>query len=115
MNQIQELPRSRDLDTATFSRLLDDRTNSCKFLFLLSILDVLSSRFFKVPAAIDLKEIAVEMLVNDWYPHSVFRLSFGLQDKIAHNLDRLALKSDKSILEATGDNRHILRQEIAIQ
>jgi hypothetical protein len=113
MNLIQELPRSQDLDTVKFSRLLDDRTNSYKFLFLLSILDILSSRFFKVPAAIDLKEIAVEMLVNAWYPHSVFRLSFGLQDKIAQNLDRLALKSDKSILEATGDNRHVLRQAIA--
>jgi HNH endonuclease len=113
MNQIQELPRSQDLDTATFSRLLDDRTNSYKFLFLLSILDILSSRFFKVPAAIDLKEIAVEMLVNAWYPHSFFRLSFGLQDKIAQNLDRLALKLDKPILEATGDNRHVLRQAIA--
>ena len=71
-----DLPPSSNLDILTFSRLLDDTANSYKFVFFLSILDILSSRFFKVSLSISLKDLAVEMLVNAWYPHSVFRLSF---------------------------------------
>jgi HNH endonuclease len=112
MNNIQDLPSSENLDISTFSRLLDDKTNSYKILFLLSILDILSCRFFKADSSIPLKELAVEMLVNAWYPHSVFHLSFGLQDLVTSNLDRLELKLGKSFLEITEGNKSILRNAI---
>jgi hypothetical protein len=92
--------------------LLDDKTNSYKFLFLLLILDILSCRFFKADSPIALKELAVEMLVNAWYPHSVFHLSFGLQDLVTNNLDRLELKLGKSFLEIAEGNKAILRNAI---
>lgn len=115
MDSIQELPSSENLDISTFSRLLDDKTNSYKILFLLSILDILSRRFFKADSSISLKELAVEMLINAWYPHSVFHLSFGSQDLVASNLDRLELKLGKSFLEITEGNKSILRNSVKNQ
>lgn len=106
------LPNSESLDIATFSRLLDDTTNSYKFLFFLSLLDILSSRFFKVTSPISLKDLAVEMLVNAWYPHSVFKLSFGLQDMVAEKLDSLGLHFDESLLKITEGNKTIVREAI---
>jgi len=107
-----DLPSSEDLDISTFSRLLDDTKNSYKFIFFLSILDLLSSQFFDSTLPISLKNLAVDMLVNAWYPHSLFRLSFGLQDMITRNLDSLELQMDKSFLKITEDNKNVLREAI---
>lgn len=107
-----DLPSSEALDISTFSRLLDDTTNSYKFIFFLSLLDTLSCQFFKSISPITLKDLAIEMLVNAWYPHSVFRLSFGLQDMITRNLDLLNLKMDQSFLKITEGNKNILRETI---
>ncbi|MBW4554170.1 MAG: hypothetical protein KME35_24165 [Aphanocapsa sp. GSE-SYN-MK-11-07L] len=112
MLETHDLPASESLDVSTFSRLLDDTTNSYKFVFFLSILDLLSSRFFNVSSPISLHELAVEMLVNAWYPHSVFRLSFGLQDMVTKNLDSLGLQMDQSYLKITEGNKSILREAI---
>jgi hypothetical protein len=35
-------------------------------------------------------EIILDMLVLAWYPHIYFRLSFGSQDQIAKELDKVA-------------------------
>jgi hypothetical protein len=105
-----DLPASDSLDIATFSRLLEDTTNSYKFLFFLSILDVLSRRFFSASAPISLKDLAIEMLINAWYPHSVFRLSFGLQDMVAEELDKLQLRFYQSSLKVTEGNKNVLRE-----
>ena len=111
-NSIDNLPFSENLDIATFSRLLDDTTKSYKFVFLLSLLDLLSSRFFKVSSPIPLRDMAVEMLVNAWYPHSVFRLSFGLQDLVTRNLNELNLELNGPSLKITEGNKKILRDAI---
>jgi hypothetical protein len=52
------------------------------------------------------------MLVNAWYPHSVFRLSFGLQDMVAEKLDSLGLHFDASLLKITEGNKTIVREAI---
>lgn len=109
---VYNLPPANDLDVSTFSRLLDDTTNSYKFVFFLSVLDVLNSRFFKVSSPISLKELGVEMLVNAWYPHSVFRLSFGFQDMITRKLDSLQLNIRKSSLKITESDKSALREAI---
>jgi hypothetical protein len=112
MDSPYSLPDCGNLDIGTFSRLLDDTKNSYKFLFFLSLLDILSSRFFKTTSSISLQELAIEMLVNAWYPHSVFRLSFGLQDKVADELDRLRLHFNESILKITENNKITIREAI---
>lgn len=108
------LPNSERLDIATFSTLLDDTTNSYKFLFFLSLLDILSNRLFKVDLPISLKDLSIEMLVNAWYPHSVFRLSFGLQDMITETLDSLGLSFDNLPLKikTTESSKTVIREVI---
>lgn len=112
MDNPYSLPNSESLDIATFSKLLDDTQNSYKLLFFLSLLDILSHRSFKVTSAIHLKDLAVEMLINAWYPYSVFKLSFGLQDMVSEKLNSLALNFDESVLKITEGNKIILRQAI---
>jgi hypothetical protein len=112
IEDFNNLPTSENLDISTFSRLLDDTTNSYKFVFFISILDILSCRFFNVTFPITLNELAIEMLVNAWYPHSVFRLSFGLQDIVTRKLDSLGLQMDQSFLKVTESNKNILREAI---
>jgi hypothetical protein len=109
---IGNLPLYDDLDIPTFSRLLDDNTNSYKFMFMLSLLDLLNNRFFKPFSPISLRDIAVEMLVNAWYPYTVFRLSFGSQDMTGRNLDDLNLGLSQSFSKVTEGNKDVLRDAI---
>lgn len=88
---MKELPPSGNLDISALSGLFEQTTNSYKYLFLLSIVDILSERQFVVSSPIDLQKITSEMLVNAWYPYVYFKLSFGLQDLIAEQLDGLNL------------------------
>ena len=111
-NYSTDLPISDNLDISTFSRLFDDTTNSYKFIFFISLLDILRSGLFKDSPSISLKDLAIEMLVVAWYPHSAFRLSFGSQDVIAKKLDSLAIYTNQSLLKITENNKEILRQNI---
>ena len=110
-NYSSGLPESGSLDISTFSRLFDDTTNSYKFIFFISLLDTLRSNHFE-SSPISLKDLAIEMLVVAWYPHSAFRLSFGSQDMIAKKLDTLEISSNQSLLKITENNKEILRQNI---
>jgi len=95
INDYHGLPKSEQLNISALSRLFRNTTNSYKYLFFMSILDVLTRRSFDVAEHIELKEIILEMLANAWYPHNYFRLSFGVQDKIADKLDALNLNFSK--------------------
>ena len=90
-NLTQELPESNNLDINALSRLFDNTTNSYKYIFMLSILDILSKRLFNTSEALTFEEIVIEMLANSWYPHSFFKLSFGSQDMIPLQLKKLDL------------------------
>ncbi len=111
-NYSSGLPESGNLDISTFSRLFDDTTNSYKFIFFIALLDILRSNHFESSFSINLKDLAIEMLVVAWYPHSAFRLSFGSQDIIARKLDALEISTNQSILKITENNKEILRQNI---
>lgn len=106
------LPYSEKLDIQTFSRLFDQKTTSYKLIFFYSLLEILRRNFFDASTPISLQELNTEMLVHSWYPHSVFKLSFGYQDTIARKLDKLDIKIDKSLLKITKNDREILRKTI---
>lgn len=89
-----ELPVSKSLNIAALSGLFYRTTNSYKYLYFLSILDILERRRFSFNAPISLREIFAEMLVLAWYPHYYFKLSFGTQDKIAEKLEELDIETD---------------------
>jgi hypothetical protein len=48
-----------------------------------------------------------------WFPHTYFKLSFGSQDKIAQQLDALALVVEDPIIQFKDPDKTLLRQAIA--
>ncbi len=110
-----ELPRSTNLSIANLSRVFESTTNSYKFVFFLSVLDILRRRGFEAGEVITFRELIVEMLANVWFPHTYFKLSFGVQDKIADQLDALNLQVSEAVLKFTDTDKQQLRQLISEQ
>lgn len=108
-------PFSLDLDVAALSRLFSNTTNSYKFLFFLSLLDILKRNKFEPGLEIHFRDITIEMLANSWYPHTYFRLSFGLQDKITEKLDSFNLEISTPILKFKDPEKKLLRETISNQ
>jgi len=107
---IQELPKSDTVDVSALSRLFKKTTNSYKYLFFISLLDILERRQFEALSPISFREIIIEMLANAWYSHTYFKLSFGLQDKISNKLDSLKIDiSDTKIIFQDTDKRYLRR------
>lgn len=113
--ELSHFPQSEDLDVSVLPRLFSDTTTSYKFLFFISLLDILKRRQFDVLSPISFQEIIVEMLANAWYPHTYFKLSFGSQDKLAQKLDSLVLDISEPILKFTDSDKKLLRKVIASQ
>lgn len=109
------LPYSSELDVAALSRIFANATNSYKFVFFLSYLDILKRRDFTANEPISFQELIVEMLANSWYPHIYFKLSFGLQDQIISKLDSLKLEISEPILKFRDTDKRLLRQTISKQ
>ena len=107
------LPDSQELDIAALSRIFDKVTNSYKYLFFLSLLDILKRRQFDVEAPITFREIIIEMLANAWYPHTYFKLSFGTQDQITSSLDALNLPSSQAVTTFNDRDKEQLRKIIS--
>ena len=97
------------------SQLFHNTTNSYKYLFFLSILDIIARRKFDTLSPISFQEIVVEMLANAWYPHTYFKLSFGRQDQITNKLDSLELEISEPILKFTDTDKKLLRKIIQSQ
>jgi HNH endonuclease len=114
-NNHNNLPNSDTLDISALSRLFAKTTTSYKYLYFISLLDILKHRQFEVLSPISFEEIIVEMLVNSWYPHSYFKLSFGTQDKITQKLDSLNLEISKPIIKYTDPDKKLLRKILASQ
>lgn len=111
----KQLPPSEEVSVAALSRLFADTTNSYKYIFFISILDILQRRQFDVSESIPFRELIIEMLANAWYPHTYFKLSFGMGDKITQNLDSLTLEITEPILKFTDTDKKLLRETIASQ
>ena len=111
----QNLPLSDKVDVSFLSLIFDKTTNSYKYLFFLSLLDILRRRHFDVLSPISFEEIIIEMLANAWYPHNYFKLSFGTQDQIANKLNYLNLAISEPILKFRDTNKNLLRKAIQEQ
>ena len=110
---VSQLPISESLDISALSRLFDKTTNSYKYIFLLSLLDILNRRFFSDSQSITFSELIVEMLANSWYPYSFFKLSFGSQDMIPSQIDKLNLDVGKIGIKGDYTGKEYLRSLIA--
>ncbi|MEA5417744.1 HNH endonuclease domain-containing protein [Spirulina sp. CCNP1310] len=111
MNNLQ-LPNSEKVNVAALSQIFSSTTNSYKYLFFLSLLDILKREKFKTFTSITFENIIIEMLANAWYSHSYSKLSFGIQDQIADRLDSLQLEITEPILKFTDPDKSSLRRLI---
>ena len=109
------LPYSSKLDIAALSRLFANTTNSYKYVFFISYLDILRRRGFTAREPISFREMTIEMLATSWYPHNYFRLFFGLQDKITAKLDSLRLTVNEPILNFRDIDKKLLREALSRQ
>ncbi|KOP25471.1 hypothetical protein AMR41_17570 [Hapalosiphon sp. MRB220] len=111
----QDLPLSEKVDVSVLSQIFNNTTNSYKYLYFLSLLDILKRRNFDTLSPISFQDIIVEMLANAWYPHNYFKLSFGTQDQIASKLDALELEITEPILKFRDTDKKLLRNTINSQ
>ena len=92
LNHTSQLPPSNaSLDIAAFSRLFRNVTNSYKYVFFLSILEMLRQTGFASARWFRIDDLVQNMLAHAWYPHTYFKLSFGAQDRIGRVLNELSL------------------------
>ncbi len=103
-------PSADGLDVDALSKILKRTTNSYKFLFFISILDILKKRDFQSAGQISFFDLTVEMLVKAWIPHRELNLSFGMQDTITSKMDDLNLKLP---IGWEKNDKQALRQAIA--
>lgn len=109
-----QLPNSSLVNVSALTRLFSDTTNSYKYLFFLSLLDILRRNHFEIEL-VSFEILIVEMLANAWFSHTFFKLSFGSQDKIAQKLDSLDLVIDEPIIRFRDTDKTLLRQAISNQ
>ena len=89
------LPDSPLVDVGILARLFDDRTTSYKFFFFLALLDAIERRRLDPfltrdeSYAIPMRELGIDMAMAAWFPHGFCRLSFGAQDKLQSEVDRV--------------------------
>jgi hypothetical protein len=93
-------PVDPNLNISAFSRILDNTTNSYKYLFFLSFIrkikDIGKSEL--AISEIKLIDLAVEMLLFAWFPHRYFRLSLGVRDQCANILNKF-VESQNRVFE----------------
>jgi transcriptional regulator with XRE-family HTH domain len=111
----QELPQSERVNVSVLAQIFNNTTNSYKYLFFLSLLDILKRRHFDTLSPISFEKIIIEMLANAWYPHTYFKLSFGTQDQLANKLDSLDLEVTEPILKFRDTDKKVLRKIIQAQ
>jgi len=110
---INELPTADSLDVSALASIFNNTTNSYKYIFFISLLDILSRRKFDVDEPITFTELTVEMLANAWFPHTFFKLSFGTQDTITQKLDTLDITIAEPVLKFHDTDKKLLRKAIA--
>lgn len=81
MTTMSSLPVSHAVNVSALSRIFHRTTNSYKFLFFQSLLNILPEISNSASELnISLEDLAIEMVATSWYPINFFHLSFGQQD-----------------------------------
>lgn len=78
------LPNSNKLPINNLSAVFNNTTNSYKFYWFLSILDLLKKQ---TQSIISIDDIVFNMITKVWYPINYFRISFGKQDKFSSHIE----------------------------
>ena len=73
-----QLPENQDLPIDRLASVFRNVTNSYKFYWFLTILELIESS--DSDGVLSLEDISIRMLSNVWYPLDFYKLSFGKQD-----------------------------------
>ncbi len=73
-----QLPENQDLPIDRLASVFRNVTNSYKFYWFLTILELIESS--DSDSILSLEDISIRMLSNVWYPLDFYKLSFGKQD-----------------------------------
>lgn len=97
------LPSDSSLPVEKLAALFNNTTNSYKYLFFHALLKAIKSRSNNNAAdgnwLISFEEIFIEFVKLAWYPHRYFRLSFGIQDRVAQLIDKYLKNSARDSIE----------------
>jgi len=108
-NRLNDLPYSERVNVPALLGVFDRTTTSYKYIYFLSLLDILEATGFN-QLVIKYDDILLEMLANAWYPHNFFKLSFGVNDRIAQELDRLNINLDGKRLTNNAASKQQLKE-----
>lgn len=85
------LPYSQRVNIPALLQVFSSTATSYKYLFFRALLTILEDSQFN-QLSIKLYDILLEMLAIAWFPHTFFKLSFGANDRVAQELDRLGVE-----------------------
>lgn len=98
------------LDVGAFIQVLNVKTNSYKYLFLLGLLNRIGHTPPHQIVTIPLVDMALDMATLAWYPCRYFKLSFGARDQLPQLL--LAVGNNVSTRKHGADVLNHIRGEI---
>jgi hypothetical protein len=105
------------INKEALSRIFNNTTASYKFLFFLSLMELLKENNFS-NRKFTYQELTSMMLAYAWYPKKYFRLSFGKQDQIGKLIEKIDIPRkltpintlyEKILLDRNSSRESILR------
>jgi hypothetical protein len=91
-----QFPHSKDVDKNKLLQIFQKTTTSYKYLFFMALLKIIRRDNFE-SKIISFDDLARNMLAISWYPYKLFKLSFGLTDRIPNELDKIHVDSIESL------------------
>lgn len=103
-----DLPTYGKLCINSLASIFNNTSASYKFVFFLSILKLIKDNPGR--REFSFSEIEIEMIYIGWFPHTYYKLSFGLNDKLG---DTINLIGDMDIKEKSEkDIKELIKSEI---
>ncbi|MEB3227881.1 MAG: helix-turn-helix domain-containing protein [Synechocystis sp.] len=96
-------PRLLTSDTVNvpaLAQLFYEAHGSYKYLFFLSLLDILESRRFEITCPISFIDLAQEIITNAWISYGYFKLSLGTKDCVTRQLTAILQENNQRYLES---------------
>lgn len=107
-----KLPYSSIVNISSLAGVFRSTAASYKFLFFLSLLNILDETHYN-KLKISLDDILLEMLSIAWFPHNFFKLNFGINDRIAQELDRLSITDSQIRVSNTKNSKNEVKAVIS--
>jgi hypothetical protein len=101
------------IDKQALSRIFNNTTTSYKYLFFLSLMELLKINNFAIKK-FTFHELTSMMLAYAWYPKNYFRLSFGKQDQIGKFIEKIEIPRKLNPIKVIY-SKFLLNQNISLE